>query len=420
METDSAADRTKLGVAFVLASGPSPWWGAERGDTTDWFIVAAAGWSAVPIAAHAVFRPGPGTLWTVLLLAGAAVFVVPIVVWGAARRWLFGTNVFVTLPIRIAGALAIALGLDLGEPWAFVGLCLLGVLAGCDATLSLRAVGIDLALPSSAVDFLRSSINLGVMLGLALMVGIDGWRAARVAAVLYGSLLLAVAVMLSVAVTFQAAERVVMRNRRDAERVVRDQERRERAHWIHDDVCAELRTVRLRLDAGALSADAVGRALGDLDHRLRLRQLDEQMAGGDVRLAEVAQPFVRMLQDRGIELSDVPRFDSANAVLDEATAKLVRRSLSVLTSNALNAGASRVGVRCAVDDDTLRIEVDDDAGGFRLDEVPAGRGLDGLRRDVISLTVDVGPEVTTVTVELSRARTQSSRRSAASTEKGTR
>lgn len=404
METDSSADRTKLGAAFVLAAGPSPWWGSERGDTTDWFIVAASAWLSLTLVAYAFSGTGGGIGWALLLIAGAAVFAAPIVIWGASRRWLLGRNVFVVIPLRLAGALAIASSLDRGDTSSLVGLFLLGGLAGCDAALSFRAVGIEVAVPSSALHFLGSSLNLGVVLGLVLVVAFRGWRALPVAAVLYGSLLLAFAVMLGVAVTLQAADRAVKRNRRDAEQAVREQERRERAHWIHDDVCAELRTVRLRLDAAALGPDEVGRALGDLDHRLRLRQLDEQMASGDVRLAEVVQPFVRMLQDRGIELSDVPRFDSANAVLDESTATLVRRSVSVLTSNALNAGAGRVGVRCTVDDDTVGIEVEDDAGGFRLDEVPAGRGLDGIRRDATSLAVDARGEMTIVRVELPRGR----------------
>lgn len=402
METVSAADRRHLGVGFVLVAGPSLWWGGERGDTTDWFVVMAVLWLCIPITVFSIGAGAGGVVWSVLLLCGSAAFAVPVVVWGLTRRWMFGTRAYIVLPVRLAAAAVIAIGLERGAGSRLIGLSVFGLLAGCEASLSLRAVGIEISFLEAARRFLLSGLNLGVVLGLGVVVAVAGAHAAPVAIGVYAALWFELAMVLGVVATLQVSERVVMDDRRAVQDAVREQERRQRAHWIHDDVCAELRTVRLRLDAEVLAASDVARELGDLDHRLRLRQLDEHIESGTVRLAELVQPYVRMLQDRGITLGDVPRFDSGTAELDADTAVLVRRAVSVPVANALNAGATRIGVRAEVSDRSISIEVDDDAGGFRLEDTPAGRGLDSLRHDVADLAVSVDRGVTTVRVTVAR------------------
>jgi hypothetical protein len=59
-------------------------------------------------------------------------------------------------------------------------------------------------------------------------------------------------------------------------------------------------------------------------------------------------------------------------------------------------------VRAEVDEHSIHIEVDDDAGGFSLEDAPAGRGLDSLRHDVAALAVKVDTGVTTVRVSVAR------------------
>lgn len=380
-------DRSRLGVGFVVVAGPSPWWGGERGDVTDWFVCAGVAWVALPIGALALGGRSSGFVWAGLMVLGAAIFAAPIISWWSTGRWLFGTSIPVVMPMRVLGALAATAGIFRTSAPLLPGLALFGVLAGLDAVLSLRAIGVWPSALSGCWWFARSAIHLGVVVGLVVAASVAGDDAWKVALRLYVLLWLTVGVILAVVVAVQRGDEMVERHRLADQQAVRERERRDRAHWIHDDMCAELRLVRVRLDSHVLDVDEVAAALGELDHRLRLRQLDEQMASGPVRLAELVQPFARMLQDRGIVLTDVPSYDNANVVLDRDTASLVRRAVSLTTSNSLQAGARRVGIRASVTDDGVVVEVEDDAGGFRLEQIPAGRGLDRLRQEVRSLEV---------------------------------
>jgi hypothetical protein len=91
---------------------------------------------------------------------------------------------------------------------------------------------------------------------------------------------------------------------------------------------------------------------------------------------------VRLAQDHGVEVVEVPRFDDVGITVHGRTGHLVQRALGVLVPNALAANASRLGFRIGVEANEIVVEVEDDAGGFDLASIPAGRGLDGLRRDL--------------------------------------
>jgi len=162
---------------------------------------------------------------------------------------------------------------------------------------------------------------------------------------------------------------------------VRDEHRRS-AHWLHDDICAQLRLVTLKLHRGATETDKVVAMLDELDFSLRLRQLDELLQSGSVRLAEVLQPFVRNAQNHGVTVDQVPSYETASAVVDRGTGLALRHAASVLTSNALNAGATRLSFEMSVDDDVIEVAVVDDAGGFETDAVTAGRGLWSLQHEL--------------------------------------
>ena len=170
---------------------------------------------------------------------------------------------------------------------------------------------------------------------------------------------------------------------------VRDEHRRS-AHWLHDDICAQLRLVTLTLHRGATESTDVVAMLDELDVSLRMRQLDELLQSGSVRLAEVLQPFVRKAQNHGVTVEHVPSYGVASAVVDRETGQTVRRAASVLTSNALNAGATRLSFEMSADDETIGFAVVDDAGGFEPSAIAAGRGLWSLQHDL-------GP--TSVTIE---------------------
>lgn len=161
-----------------------------------------------------------------------------------------------------------------------------------------------------------------------------------------------------------------------------ESEHRERAHWLHDDVCAELRLVSLTVQTASSTKDEIIRLLDDFDHRLRLRQLDELLGAGRVRIAEVLQPFIRHAQNAGIEISGVPDFEQAALTLSGTSARLAARAASVLTSNALSAGAKSVWFRVARDAGTVLLSVSDNGRGFQLADAPPGRGLWSLNQDL--------------------------------------
>jgi signal transduction histidine kinase len=154
------------------------------------------------------------------------------------------------------------------------------------------------------------------------------------------------------------------------------------AHWLHDDLTTSLRFVQLGVRSGETGHEEVAAELARLDHRLRLRQLDEVLASGTVQLAAVLQPYVRLARAQGVEVVEVPRFDAGSTNLHGASGRLVQRALAVLVPNALAAGAKQLALRVAVGQASVAVEVEDDAGGFDLAAVPAGRGLDGLRQEL--------------------------------------
>jgi hypothetical protein len=222
--------------------------------------------------------------------------------------------------------------------------------------------------------------------------------------------LIAVAVGLGALLT--ARQRLQIRTYIDmSSATVRLMERRqnELADWLHDDVCTSLSLVRARLatDAAPRAIPAVQAELADLDHKLRLRQLDVRMAAGHVRLGELIQPYVRMAVDHGVDVADAPSWDDASHEVDPDQARLVRRALAVAVPNAVRAGARRIAVRACVQPAgptvarAVTVEVDDDAGGLGSVPVPAGRALDGLRRQVSELSIERIPGGTRVRVVVS-------------------
>lgn len=128
--------------------------------------------------------------------------------------------------------------------------------------------------------------------------------------------------------------------------------------------------------------EQVGALLDELDFALRLRQLDELIESGTVRLAEVLQPFLRNAQNSGVLVERVPSYDIASTEVDHDTGNTFRRAAAVITSNALNAGATRLSFEVAVHDEHIDLVVIDDAGGFDASDITAGRGLWTLRHEL--------------------------------------
>ena len=231
-------------------------------------------------------------------------------------------------------------------------------------------------------NFVRSTFHLGVVGTLIGMVAVGSGSRLRVVLPLYVSLHVWTLIATCTTWALSVLARSDDAERADAIADVIEAERRQRAHWLHDDVCAQLRLVSLKVQTHAATQDEVVALLDDFDHQLRLRQLDELCGSGRAKVAEVLQPYIRHAQNQGVTIEEVPGFEDAAAILSEQSARLTARAASVLTSNALNAGSTAISYRLHSNGGYLVLTVADNGPGFRLADVPYGRGLSSLIDDL--------------------------------------
>jgi hypothetical protein len=281
----------------------------------------------------------------------------------------------------------------------------LAVALGVEAALCAWVLGFDVEPLRWWRNFLRSPLHMGIVGGaIASIVYLGAGEAAATVLPIY--LVIQLCVLGSAAVARLLDHfRLELDRRREADvAAAAAAEHRQSAHWLHDDVSAELKLVELKLRNGSFTAEDVAAALSELDHQLRLRQLDELFRSGSVRLAEILQPFVRNAQSHGIHITTVPTFDDASAMVDERLGRLFGRAVSVTSTNAILAGARELGFVVQSDDETIALSVSDDAGGFDLTSVPAGRGLWQLGQDLGTADISVEPSDrgSTVTIVLRR------------------
>jgi hypothetical protein len=292
------------------------------------------------------------------------------------QEFVWRTAAFLLLAAVFAGAL----------PRAYLpGVVPLGVLAGADASLTLWALGINPRPRLWAWRFLVGPVHFGAIGALIAVAAFgDSLPTLRTTLGLYfamwtglivAGLTLVMINRLGVAIEQSAAE-----ERHDA--LVN--ERARRAHWLHDDVLSEVHLASLRISSGTATSEQINAELRDLDHRLRLRQLDDMMSAGNPRVYEILQPHLRRTQNLGVRLDRVPTHEVTRLELDERCGQLLNRAVSLLTSNAINAGAARLAIDMQlIDGGTgLQLRVTDDAGGFDLATVPEGRGLSTLIEQV--------------------------------------
>lgn len=177
---------------------------------------------------------------------------------------------------------------------------------------------------------------------------------------------------------------------------------RKYATWLHDDVLPELGLLRMRLVTGALTLDEALDEFDDLEHRLRVRQLEAELAAGGIPLATVLQPYIRMAQRAGLAITAVPSHDEARIIVSGSTGYEVKRFLAVAVPNAILAGAQQIGFhfhdgeRPATENGqrsrghsadhspgAFRLTVSDDAGGIDLsDPTHFGRGRANLANEL--------------------------------------
>lgn len=381
-------------VWLAVAAGPTPWLDVGVVGSADRFALAgglAAGLgigAAVSMAGASTLNFDPawhsavfvlGVLVTVGLILGPSLLLID-ERHGLARSVLWGLWPSV---LRRAGATVALFALTVrayGSVQPIV-VAAFSTAAGPDIAVTLRLLGIGVVDAHLVRRFLRSAVHLGAVAGAAVLTQLSPELRS-----------LAVRLVVSLYLTAGATATVlfgVTRLRASLEHSIdqdlartREQLHRDRAHWLHDDVCSEIRSLRLGLESGVVQPPEVVRHLDDLDHRLRLGQLEEIMQGGAAGLAEIVQPYIRVVQNRGLRLLDVPTFDTASITLPAPSGRLVQRALAVLVANAVQAGAQSLSIRTTLEDGELVVEVEDDAGGFDVSHRPLGRGLDGLDRDL--------------------------------------
>lgn len=371
---------------FAAAAGPGPWLGGERLAPVDRLVLMGGIASALALSLAVTSTAGAALVfegWLRCAAFGVVLAALVVVAFGTSER-LAGLGPATVLLARTMAALAI-LAMTVKAYGSVQPLVLggFGVAAGSHATVTLRAIGAEFRWSEVLRRFMLSTVHAGVLSGAVVLAFSPPTRSLRADTI---DLALALYALVATA-TLTMAVLSVLLNRIDAGsagqiEAIRSSIHRDQAHWLHDDVCSELGHLRLRLQNGLIGPDALQRSLDELDHRLRLRQIEGVLESGPARLGEVIQPFIRVAQSHGVGLRDVPTYETGAMLLPPRSGRQVQRAMAVLTANAIQAGARELAIRSAVEEGQLVIEVEDDAGGFEYTRPIPGRGLDGLAHDL--------------------------------------
>lgn len=397
--TTSDVERDDFSLWLALAAGEAAW-----NDTADEVLPMQRLAATLSVVAYAtttvvcwigfLMRDNPSTFATLApWIATAAISLLatrpirllrcrrrPVALWpSAAWRAL--------LVVTVASAL-----MPNAPAYGILSIWPLAIAIGSESAMVAWATGLEVRPRDWWVAFVRSPLHLGV-LGGVLAAALKLGPAPTLSAIIPTYLVIHAAVLTG-SVTAAVLEHIridLSRREREAITIAAAAEHRRSAHWLHDDVSSALKLVQMRLERERLSGEEVANELAHLDHELRLRQLDELFQSGVVRIAEVLQPFVRNAQSQGMSITRVPSFDSASAQVSDSVGRLVARAAAVLMNNAIVAGATELGFDLASDGEFVYLGIEDDAGGFRLCDVPAGRGLWGLGQELGTGRLDVAP-----------------------------
>ena len=403
--------------------------GSGSADLDLWIAIAAGEpvWSDPEEAVHPVARAtaavellalaaGVSLVWTVFLLTDPSGRFASFAPWlGSAAllgmairpfRLLIGqrraARLWPSVGVRTVVLIVAITSLISDSPlWGLLSIWPLAVAMGAEAALSCWEIGTEIAPIRWWLLFLRSPLHLGIV-GACAAVVINAGAVSALSVALPAYLLLHLCVLVG-ALVAGAADRVrigfeyrVNKSAANASAAAH----RQSAHWLHDDVSAELKLVQLKLRRSSLGRDQIADELQALDHQLRLRQLDELFRSGNVRVAEILQPFVRNAQSHGIVIATVPTFDDARVILDERVGRLFGRAVAIVTNNAIVAGATELAYAVTSDSETVQLAVTDNAGGFEISDAPVGRGLWQLGKELGTSEIRTDPcgDGTTVTV----------------------
>ncbi|MEQ1700006.1 MAG: hypothetical protein ABMA25_07850 [Ilumatobacteraceae bacterium] len=415
LDIKPVSERVDLVVAW--SSGPSTWATPDSASTPGTFaaamlVLAGAAASATALIVAIALDAGPRPFRSRVLLVVLTVLCAGVMASCtlSALRWAPGVGrprgiAFVRITATVVFAcIWIATVPVEYSPTAWA----LGMFIGGEGALIARFVGYERPMRQMVITYLRSPFHLGALTAGLVVVFVA--RDPRVSRVVITEAISLEFIALGALVTYAAVRQLFRREASFAASVrlaEREAESLRRAHWIHDDVCADVREIRVRLAARQLSQEEVANSLDQLDDRLRIRQLDELLSGGAVAAAEILQPYVRRAQNAGVTLAQVPRFEDASVSLSGPPAVLLRRCIAGFVANALQAGTQTLSIHLARDHDDLLLEVTDDAGGFELADAPDGRGLSSLAKDLgsgrLSATRHDGGTTMTARIALGRA-----------------
>lgn len=367
---------------FAVAAGPGPWLGGDRLAPVDRLLLAGGVGSALALALAVTASAGASLQFDSVATTGLFGLTM-----AALVTVLFGVGVglgalgptAVVLSRTVAALVVLALTVRAYGSVQPLLLSGFGLAVGAHATVTLRAIGATLRWVDALRRFLTSTVHAGVVTGGIILFLLPSTRSIRQDVVALGLSLYALAGVSTATMAVLATLLARIDAGRDSQvAAVRAAIHRDQAQWIHDDVCSELGHLRLRLQKAPVEPGVLGRCLDDLDHRLRIRQIDEILDGGPGRLGEIMQPYLRMAQTNGVDLVEVPSFETGAMLLPPVAGRQVQRAMAVLTANAIQAGAKRLSIRTSTGPAELLVEIDDDAGGFDVTQRIAGRGLDSL------------------------------------------
>lgn len=370
-----------LDLAAAAAAGPA-YWGWRPDDAGAVGLALAGGVSAAAVATSITAGELQhfGLSRSLVVSAGAWL---AMATWLAVGWWI-GDRVgplSVVVGLRLL-SLVVVLGLwgaahdgqlRLWELWP------IGGLLGFDTAATLHTLGLPIQPLRQTRALLLSSGHLGVLAGLiALATTGFGDMSARTALSLYLGLLVNVAVAVGAARLTRQALGAVARD----EARWRAAEALDRANWIHDEMCGLLIPLRQQLRSGAVGdLEEVRTRLDDIDFELRQIQLDETATHHQLTIADVIQVWGRRVQAHGARF-EAPSWDVTRAPLEEVARERLARVLGVSVPNALAAGAELVRLGVEREGHQMVVEVTDDAGGFDTNDLPPGRGLHRLAREL--------------------------------------
>lgn len=397
---------------LALIAGAGPWASSRRTSlfTRLLCVLALAGLALVCLALW--IRPAPSGARRFAPIAGTmacTLLAVPVVLRWRGHVVLRHAGVAGVARGLLAATVALSLASTL-TGWSILYAVPLGLVLGADVALTCSDLGWVPRPRKWMIGFMSSGFHLGVIGALIGLLVTGRFELVRTLTPLYATMIATLMLGLLSADVVARFERETDEERQTAVAETIQAERRQRAHWLHDDVCAELRLVSLKVQTEDTDRDEVVRLLDQFDHRLRLRQLDELFAAGPTRIAELLQPFIRHAQNMGIDVDEVPSFEDASSSLAPSDARLFARLVSVTTSNSINAGATRLAYAVHLSGREVSVTIRDNGPGFEVSQLPFGRALWSLRRDLSPGVLEIrsapgeGTEIvaTLIPVELPR------------------